>query len=586
MILSEIITFKSACFTFSLAILMLVTGPVSAQSGQQEAPPTRALTEAFLNGKKPLAAPVASNEFAAGKEPARDQFEGVLNFQPFRSRARMKVLLDTFGVTKTKNLRLKYLPDFKLTLVQDGQSLISVIRSAQRTRHPYWEFIAGTGSTWYEAADGDWNRAALPFALKEANQNCLHNGLLTFLYKRDGSTSNIAYQVGSETCAYLHVNLWGTGKADYLPGKFAQADKVIDIYRQELAKRLPLQPIEELASRFPGFDPGKLTPSAVDDITVYGLVTDKIHYRSACPTRFGPYPYCDEIALPSYSLAKSIFAGLAYMMVVKLWPEFEDIPITRLIPECRLRDGRWDDVTPRHLVNMATGNYRSSEFSRDESSAAMTPFFTALSHQQKLRFSCKLWPRKQPPGERLVYHTTDHYLLGTAMTEFLRAKAGPRADIFRDLIEQRLFSPLGLSQLSRVSQRTYDETAQPFTAYGLFFLADDIARLGRFLIAGKNHAGLFRPQDFERAMFRQTDDLLRWGYSSDEAYAMGFWSFDIAPFLACKKPTWVPFMSGYGGLIVALLPNGTVYYYFTDGGYRSWKDAAVEINKLENFCKE
>jgi len=583
-----VITRKSTCKSARLAlvILVLATGPVSAQLSQREISASRELTKAFLIGKKPLAAPVVSSEFAAGREPAHDQFEGVLRFQPFQSRARMKVLTDKFDVSEVKNLQLKYLPDFKLTLVQDGQALISVIRSAQRTRHPYWEFIAGTGSTWYEAPDGDWNRAALPFALKEANQNCLHNGLLTFLYKRDGSISNIAYQVGSETCAYLHINLWGTGQAEYLPSKFAQADKVIEIYRKELANRLPVQPVENLATRFPGFDPGKLKPLAVDDITVYGLVTDKLHYRSACPTRFGPYPYCDEIALPSYSLAKSIFAGLAYMMVVKLWPEFEDTPISRLIPECRLRDGRWDDVTPRHLVNMASGNYRSNEFSRDESSGAMSPFFTALSHQQKLRLSCRLWPRKQAPGERLVYHTTDHYLLGAAMTEFLREKAGPRADAFRDLIEQKLFSPLGLSQLSRVSQRTYDEARQPFTAYGLFFLSDDIARLGSYLNSDISHARLFRPEDFERAMFRNTNDLLRWDYSSDEGYAMGFWGFDVAPFLACERATWIPFMSGYGGLIVALLPNGVVYYYFTDGGHRSWKDAAVEINKIENYCKE
>jgi len=570
----------------TLFMLVLAASPLAAQPSEQALSSSRELSKVFLNGKKRMAAPVASSEYAARKEPARDQFEGVLSFQPLRSRSRIKVLSDKFGVAKIKNLRLKYLPEFKLTLVQDGQALISVIRSAQRTRHPYWEFIAATGSTWYETADGDWNRAALPFALKEANQNCLHNGLLTFLYKRDGSVSNIAYQVGSETCAYLHVNLWGTGQAKYLPGKFAMADKVVADYRREVANRLPVQPIENLAGRFPGFDPGKLKPAASDDITVYGLVTDKVHYRSACPTRFGPYPYCDELALPSYSLAKSIFAGLAYMMVVKLWPEFEDIPITRLIPECRLRDGRWNDVTPKNLVNMATGNYRSSEFSRDESSAAMSPFFTALSHQQKLRLSCRLWPRQQAPGERLVYHTTDDYLLGTAMTAFLREQTGPRADSFRDLIVARLFSPLNLSQLSRVSQRTYDEAAQPFTAYGLFFLADDIARLGSYLNSGKSHARLFRPADFKRALFRNTDGLLRWGYSSDEGYAMGFWGFDIKPFMPCKKTTWIPFMSGYGGLIVALLPNGTVYYYFTDGGYRSWKDAAVEINKIDHFCPQ
>lgn len=39
-------------------------------------------------------------------------------------------------------------------------------------------------------------------------------------------------------------------------------------------------------------------------------------------------------------------------------------------------------------------------------------------------------------------------------------------------------------------------------------------------------------------------------------------------------------MSGYGGIIFALLPNGISYYYFTDGGHGSWKDAAVELNKI------
>jgi len=273
------------------------------------------------------------------------------------------------------------------------------------------------------------------------------------------------------------------------------------------------------------------------------------------------------------------------MMMVRQWPEFEHLTISSLVPECRLPDGRWDDVTTRQLLNMKTGNFVSAGFSKDEDSAEMTPFFLAESHIDKLNFSCEAWPRQQPPGKQLVYHTTDHYLLGTAMNVFLRQKEGAQADIFRDMIDADIFKPLQMSQTSQATQRSYDEAAQPFTAYGLFFKPDDIASLAEFLNGGSTHPELFRQQDFEAAMFRNTNGLMHWHEARGEAYNLGFWGFDIAPFLPCSTTTWVPFMSGYGGIIFALLPNGISYYYFTDGGHGSWKGAAVETDKITMFCE-
>jgi hypothetical protein len=43
-------------------------------------------------------------------------------------------------------------------------------------------------------------------------------------------------------------------------------------------------------------------------------------------------------------------------------------------------------------------------------------------------------------------------------------------------------------------------------------------------------------------------------------------------------------MSGYGGITVALMPNGTVYYVFSDGGHFAWASAAAETNKINNYC--
>jgi hypothetical protein len=45
-------------------------------------------------------------------------------------------------------------------------------------------------------------------------------------------------------------------------------------------------------------------------------------------------------------------------------------------------------------------------------------------------------------------------------------------------------------------------------------------------------------------------------------------------------------MSGYGGIVVAMLPNGGVYYYFSDSNQHTFSNAAIEANKALNYCEE
>jgi hypothetical protein len=44
-------------------------------------------------------------------------------------------------------------------------------------------------------------------------------------------------------------------------------------------------------------------------------------------------------------------------------------------------------------------------------------------------------------------------------------------------------------------------------------------------------------------------------------------------------------MSGYGGIAVALMPNGMAYYYFSDSGIWAWSHAAREADKIKPFCE-
>jgi hypothetical protein len=67
-------------------------------------------------------------------------------------------------------------------------------------------------------------------------------------------------------------------------------------------------------------------------------------------------------------------------------------------------------------------------------------------------------------------------------------------------------------------------------------------------------------------------------------YLDGVWVRDAAPNLGCATSTYIPFMSGYGGISVVLLPDGSVFYYFGDSEVWDWTPAAKEIAKIKPFC--
>ena len=81
---------------------------------------------------------------------------------------------------------------------------------------------------WQEAADGDFSRAALPFSLVQRGENCTHNGVMSFLFKSDGSVSRVAFEIASETCLYFKFDLWGLVDARYVPGPVAGAEQLVE----------------------------------------------------------------------------------------------------------------------------------------------------------------------------------------------------------------------------------------------------------------------------------------------------------------------------------------------------------------------
>jgi len=398
--------------------LMLLTSLVSFDASAADG---RILTAEYLQGTDEHARPLPMTEFAepGSARAAEGQFTGVLKLLDVGQHGKLKVIHDPFDLVGQYADPILHLPGFEFDFVQRDGDLIPIRRGVIRTKHPFWEYILQPGRVWKEPGDGSWSRASLPFSLQERSANCTHNGMLTWLFDGDGNVSRVAYQISSETCAYLKFNMWGVVPAVFDIGEVAGADEAISRLDRHRAARLPVKPIAMLAKDYPGVNPaniGAVDGVKAEDMTVYGLLADGVHYRSGCQTRHGPYPFCDSLPLPSYSTAKSIFAGVALMRMEKLYPGIAARSISSLVPECSAK--QWADVSVENALDMATGRYKKARPNADEGSKPNVAFLDDDTHGTKIDFACNHFKRRADPGTKWVYHTSDTYLVGTALQSF------------------------------------------------------------------------------------------------------------------------------------------------------------------------
>lgn len=550
---------------------------------------SRALSRAFLFGDAEFIAPLAMQEFSTGKTATRPShvFSGSLRLPGTAQTGHFAALHDPFDLVGKIGEPIRSLPEFDFEFVQRGDDVVPLRRGVIRRSHPHWEIILQPGKAWSEPGDGDWTRASVPFALQERSANCTHNGVLTWLFNDDGEVSRVAYQVSSETCAYFKFDLWGVADAEYLPQDLSTSaaphfDR-LDVHRKS---RLPQRPLADLAKDYPAVDAlGVGDGIAPDDLTVFGMVVDGVNYRSDCRTRQGPHPYCDSLPLPSYSTAKSIFAGIATMRLEKLYPGSSQLTIGSLIDECDTM--QWRDVTIENALDMTTGNFNTVVPYADEDLAPHVQFIDADNHREKLQFACHFFKRKAAPGTQFVYHTSDTYLVGAALGQIL-ASEDSGADLYESVLVRPIWHELKLSPLLDVSKRTYDQSNQAYVGYGLTYEVDDIIRIAAWLYESRgriNGEPMLDAAMLDAALQLAPADRGLEAGSSDTLYNNGFLAFNAGPSIGCEEPVWVPFMSGYGGITVAMFPNSVVYYYFSDSYVFHWQSARTVANAISDMCE-
>lgn len=535
-------------------------------------------------GAPSLAAPVISRlpaataEFArpVGRVAAAGRLAGHLEIDDTAG-GTARIVRDRFG--RAQSLRATFrddpLPELAFDFIQVGDALVPMRRGVIEGTHPLWDLIIEPGRVWADRMPGQ-NLGAIPFALQEKNANCTHYGLLLFRYAPGGSTGDAAWQIGSETCAYFQFDGWGRATVRYTPGKLADARQVAAAFRSEHSHQS--SSIGDLVRRYPAVGQMKLPdPVRRSDLTLFGMAIDGRHYTSACPTRFGPHPYCDTLPLPSYSLAKSLFGGLALMRAELLRPGTMQRRVAHLVPQCR----DWGEVTLENALDMTTGRYVSDANESDENSPATERFLAASTHAERIAIACEAFARRDAPGKRWVYHTTDTYVLGAALS----ALTSP-ADIHRDLLVEPIWRRLGLSPVSNYTRRTRDAVRQPFVGYGLTFQRGDLVRIAEFLQAGGAVDGtaLVDPGTLAAGMQRDPSDRGLEAALPGYRYQNGFWARDVGKLVGCSEPVWVPFLSGYGGISLVLFPNQVSYYVVSDGFTYDWSGAAKAAHSIRSLC--
>lgn len=534
-----------------------------------------------------FAAPVEFGDFAEPAAmvlpPSEVQGRIVLEFPAAESR--LVPFRDDFKVAEDPKWQLQTLPPVEFEFVVTGRELVPARRGSLAGDHPYWEWVLQPGLASSDPRHEGLVRALIPFALMERNANCVHYGILALRFATGGGDVQSLWQVSSETCAYLKFDAWGRARGQFDATTLGDAPALRRAFETERSRRLPIRPITDLAAR--GVEaslfghPDDVAPA---DLTAFGVVLDGVHYAGGCMTRAGPYPFCDGLPLPSYSLAKSLFAGLALARLEKLYPGAGATPVAELVPECR--EAGWDGVTIRDAIDMATGRFDQPGPNADEDAAIDSPLFLAEDHATRIRHACGRYPRRAEPGTVFAYHTSDTYVAVTAMSGLLRRHAGRSVDLYRDLVVADLWRPLGLSPLTLETRRTRDITAQPFGGWGLLFQRDDIARLGNWLVSPATNGPTQVLDEGQMDQASQQHMAGRAAGPAGLAYRGGFWSLDVAPYVGCARPVRVSFMAGYGGIVVAMFPNGVVYYHFADGGSERWAHAIRGVESIRPLCPD
>ena len=439
----------------------------------------------------------------------------------------------------------------------------------------YWDVIFSPGRVWSESDDQGMSRASFPFLLVADDYNEAHNGLATFLYDEQ-SVSSLFIQIIQETAAWNHTDFWGQTGIAYQSQALPDKERLAAAFSDEIDGLWPLHPWSEVAAgRDRELITGFVANSDLQDISATGLAMDGVIYLQDCYTRFGPFPYCQFMRHGVFSVTKSIGAAVALLRLAqKFGEQVYDLRIADYVDIKANHDG-WQQVTFIDALDMATGvgdhiprPVEPNVLFGDEDEEKFDEFMMANSREEKLAYVFSFGNYPWGPGEIARYNSINTFLLSAAMDAFLKSQEGLDADIW-DMVVEEVYRPIGVQHAPIM--RTIEPDGGrglPIFGYGLYPTVDDVAKVAQLYHDGGRYQGqqLLHPEKLAGALYQDGQQDLPSGQSSPDGEVRYGHSFYGLPFADDSgAATYVPYMMGFGGNLVALHPNGVTVFRFSDG---------------------
>jgi len=466
----------------------------------------------------------------------------------------------------------------------------------------YWEIVFSTGRIWSEAQDDGRSRAAVPFTMSHRQWNQAHHGLMTFLYDGD-SISRVYFQVTQENLPWAaNVNFRGVLKPEYQPGFFSEAHDVERAWRRDMAMRLPVRPLSELAveagaSTLLNFNRG--VPE--DRISQAGIAPDGFLYLQPAFTRTGDHPYPEEMRHGAFSVSKTAGAALAMLRLAEKYgePVFDEL-IRNHIDVTADHNG-WDTVTFGDTLSMATGigdaypdRFYPVTFADegDESNPHHQAFNYSNYMAGRLKGAFSFGNYPWGPGEVMRYNSAHTMILAVAMDNFLKSREGPQADLW-EMLNQEVFQPIGIRWLPSMRLRIDPFTPGPVPlGWGLLPSAHDIVRIaelfhneGRFeatQLLHKNRTAQLMRHNREPALPTSERTQLNTGQWVATYYRDATWSSTVGPANACNLIA--SRMEGLGGNFVVMMPSGMTLFRFADANVYDAGGLVITGERIAPSC--
>jgi len=488
-------------------------------------------------------------------------------------------------------------PSFSVQFVTLGDVLLPLEREIIRGGGSNdWNIILSPGRVWSEPNDGGMSRASFPFTLVTDEWNEAHNGVATFLYD-DVSATHLRLQVTQETAPWNRLDFWAVTSTRYTPEVVPIDDQRIRDFEDERARRVATKPWPELAVDFPGVEMAEFTRNIEQpDISSTGVLIDDVLYYQASITRHGAYPYPLEMRHGAFSVTKSAGAALTLLHLAQKYGEgVFDLRVSDYVEVTASHDG-WNGVTFGHLLSMVAGigerwpdptaeaTYADEN---DDDSDIWADFWNARTRAAKLAEGFRYGNYPWGPGEIVRYNSVHTFILGAAMDSFYKAMEGADANIWA-MMKREVYAPVGIHAVPTMT--TQDPDPLPINAVGLFLNAYDTARIAQLFVNDGAHKGrqLLHAEKTRESLFRTANT----GYETQLSvatpvpqkarYLNSFWSFALEGPGGCRAR--VPFMWGFGGNFVTILPNGVVAYRYADADVHDPRALALAAARLRPLC--